>query len=624
VTAPLLAERVYEMTVTDEELADLEDAWNWALCKTKLTQLGKEQKLELRARLTEIQDQKQLFIGELAGQLAWDHALSRLSEEHQQHLKAYGQAKRRLGKEKGKRAASDRAEARRHLEVSQGAVPAWIMPTHRVAELFELKEGAFDLVIVDEASQSGLEAMFLFWLGKKMVIVGDNEQISPSATGVTIEQVDALQRQHLRDFGLRDLLDPKESLFDQAKVRYSGEIWLTEHFRCMPEIIEFSNRYVYAPLNKRLEPLRQFGQDRLTPLKRVWVTHGEQLTSPSKTSNQQGESTTKTPRRSPGINKQEAEEVVRAVIKCHEDPAYKGKSFGVISLLATSGQADWIEHRLLERLGQEAWDERQLRCGSPYSFQGDERDIIFLSMVSALADDRVRLPALGNTADKQRFNVATSRAKDQMWLFHTPTLLQLNPDCPRHRLISYLTDPPPLEFDPFTDPVDRHIDHPRFRSLFEQRVFLDIRDRGYGAIPNLKAYGREIDIVIVGAKGRLAVECDGVYYHTPETWADDHHRQQQLERHGWEFFRVTDLDYYLDPSEALEPLWEILKQKEIEPLGVGGAPSPVVDYIEASPTAQPVTEPVGGDEAEEEHDESDQERPVEARAEESHEAPELH
>jgi len=623
VTAPLLAERVYEQTVTDEELADLEDAWSWALCKTKLAELGKEQKSELRARLTEIQSQKQSLIRDLAGQLAWDHALSRLSEEQQQHLKAYGEALRRLGKGMGKRAASDRAEARRHLEVAQGAVPAWIMPTHRVAELFELKEGAFDLVIVDEASQSGLEAMFLFWLGKQIVIVGDNEQISPGEAGVTTEQVAALQQQYLQDFELRDLLNPKESLFDQAKVRYSGEIWLTEHFRCMPEIIEFSNRYVYAPLNKRLEPLRQFGQDRLTPLKRVWVTHGEQLSSPSKASNEATRSTTKAPRGSPGINKQEAEEVVRAVIKCHEDPTYKGKSFGVISLLATSKQADWIERRLLERLGQEAWDERQLRCGSPYNFQGDERDIIFLSMVSAVPDGRDRLSALGNTADKQRFNVATSRAKDQMWLFHTPTLEQLNPDCPRHRLISYLTDPPPLEFEPFTDPVNRHIAHPLFRSLFEQRVFLDIRERGYGAIPNLKAYGKEIDIVIVGAKGRLAVECDGTHWHTPETYAADLDRQQQLERHGWEFVRVTDLDYNLDPSEALEELWGVLKQKGIEPLGLDGSPSSVVDYIEASPTAGPVAEPARGGETEANDDEPDQERLIEARAGESSETPEL-
>jgi superfamily I DNA and/or RNA helicase len=36
---------------------------------------------------------------------------------------------------------------------------------------------------------------------------------------------------------------------------------------------------------------------------------------------------------------------------------------------------------LLERIDPKEWDRRQLRVGTPPDFQGDERDVIFLSLV---------------------------------------------------------------------------------------------------------------------------------------------------------------------------------------------------------------------------------------------------
>ena len=56
--------------------------------------------------------------------------------------------------------------------------------------------------------------------------------------------------------------------------------------------------------------------------------------------------------------------------------------------------------------------------------------------------------------------------------------------------------------------------HPAFRSLFDQRVFLrDQRERGSTSPRRCEVNGRDIDLVITGAKGRLAVECDGQDWH---------------------------------------------------------------------------------------------------------------
>ena len=92
----------------------------------------------------------------------------------------------------------------------------------------------------------------------------------------------------------------------------------------------------------------------------------------------------------------------------------------MISLLGTA-QAKAIEKKLLERVPPEEWAARDLRCGDAADFQGSERDVMFLSMVAAPEPGR-RLGALTRDLYVQRYNVAASRAKDQMWLFHSVAL----------------------------------------------------------------------------------------------------------------------------------------------------------------------------------------------------------
>jgi len=48
-----------------------------------------------------------------------------------------------------------------------------------------------------------------------------------------------------------------------------------------------------------------------------------------------------------------------------------------------------------------------------------------------------RIGVLTQAADRRRFNVATSRAKDQMWLFHSVTTNHLSVRCFRRRLLNY-------------------------------------------------------------------------------------------------------------------------------------------------------------------------------------------
>ena len=65
----------------------------------------------------------------------------------------------KIGKGTGKRAAIFRQNARNASERANHAVPCWIMPHWRVSEALPSHLGSFDLVIIDEASQSDFSAL---------------------------------------------------------------------------------------------------------------------------------------------------------------------------------------------------------------------------------------------------------------------------------------------------------------------------------------------------------------------------------------------------------------------------------------------------------------------------------
>lgn len=92
------------------------------------------------------------------------------------------------------RLMSTRQETRRQNLLSEGrklmkkcadAVPVWVMPISIVAESFDPRSTRFDVVIIDEASQADINALIPLYLGKKLIIVGDHEQVTPWASGRT-------------------------------------------------------------------------------------------------------------------------------------------------------------------------------------------------------------------------------------------------------------------------------------------------------------------------------------------------------------------------------------------------------------------------------------------------------
>lgn len=325
----------------------------------------------------------------------------------------------------------------------------------------------------------------------------------------------------------------------------------------MPEIIEFSNRLSYP--NEPLIPLRQYGADRLDPIRCVYVPDGYQENKSSR-----------------ALNRPEADAVVQTIKDCCQKTQYEGLTMGVISLLG-GAQARHIERALIREIGPSEMESRRLVCGDAYSFQGDERNIMFLSMVSAVGDHRIGV--LSKAGDERRFNVAASRAKDQLWLFHSVEPTDLNPECMRFKLLDYCMHPKEDEFVRGTElsveELRQQASGPRragsqpepFGSWFEVDVYLKLSARGFRVTPQYEVAGYRIDLVVEGGQSRLAIECDGDQWHGPEQYEQDMRRQRQLERAGWSFWRVRGSEFYCEPDVALLDLWRALESRGIHPAG---------------------------------------------------------
>ena len=199
------------------------------------------------------------------------------------------------------------------------------------------------------------------------------------------------------------------------------------------------------------------------------------------------------------------------------------RTIGVVSLLGYK-QALAIWNRLTDELGPEVMQRHHILCGDARTFQGNERDIIFLSMVSA--PNELGQPPAGRMYD-QRFNVAASRAKDRMYLVRSVESDELSEkDLLRRGLIAHFSTP-------FAQDEARVADlRGLCESDFEREMYDALTERGYWVTPQVRIGQYRIDMVVEGHQGRLAVECDGDRYHGPEKWADDMQRQRVLERAG--------------------------------------------------------------------------------------------
>lgn len=534
----------------DVRTGDFTAAWAWrraAMWLSERVRPDLDERLdgELKAAEEDVAHYRTL----VATAEAWRACLRRMSFDEVQALHAYRDAVASVGRGSGRHAERFRVAARDAMRRAQTAVPAWVMPIAQAVATVPAEPDVFDVVIVDEASQADITSVFLLWLAPRVIVVGDENQCAPATfSGLALGDVFARLDARLPDVPeyLRANLTPRSSMFTLLRARFGRTVRLREHFRCVPEIIDFSSRQFYP--DAPLIPVRHVGADRPRALQFTFVPDAEVVGEGMRLA-----------------NPVEAAAIADTIAACVIDPAYAGRTFGVI-VLQGQGQVEVLYALLRERIDPDEFDARRIRVGTPPDFQGDERDVVMLSMVVAPG---YRTRALTSRDLQRRFNVAASRARDQMWLFSSMPLDQLREHDLRWSLMSYIVtaDTAPVPSMPVRVPTDRRVEP--FDSLFEQQVFRRLADMGYHVNPKVTVNRRVVDMVVTGSRAKLAVECDSAdFVSTPEQARSDIERERELRRCGWEFVRVRESIFRTDPDAAMTVVLGALQRRGVLPLEI--------------------------------------------------------
>ena len=527
---------------TVEPIEDVYEIWKWKQLSQELEKLEKEpyEKLEKKA-LEKVKNIRKATL-ELVEKKSWYHVLHFIEKKENllvsQALRGWEQTIQKIGKGTGKNAPLYRKQAKEKMATCQKAVPAWIMPMNKVIDTLNPAENKFDIIIIDEASQSDLSSLILLYMAKKVIIVGDDKQVSPLDVGKSIDKINTLRTKHIEGkITNHDLYGLNSSLYSVASTTYQP-LMLKEHFRCVPEIIAYSNKTSY---NFKIKPLRESSSSILKPAVIDYKVSGIRDDKRK-------------------INMIEAKTVVALIKACLELKEYAASSFGVISLLGDE-QVELIQKLIIEKIDTIDIEKHNILCGNPSHFQGDERDVMFLTMVdSNSGEGPLRMMTDGTeSARKKRYNVAASRAKDQMWVINS---LDANNDLKtgdiRKEFLEYINNPKDFIL---TEEIEKNSE-----SIFEEEVVKYLVSEGYHIKQQWEVGAYRIDMVALFQDKKIAIECDGEKWHsTEEQIKQDMERQSILERCGWEFIRIRGSKYFKNPESTMKDVIDELNKKGIYP-----------------------------------------------------------
>lgn len=507
-------------------------AWKWRQLDCILDSLQYKEKESLENKLEKEKEIEAYLIKQIICKQTWCSQIMNISEKERRSLVSWLNAVKRIGKGRGKYVSNYIKLAQMELENCKKSIPVWIMPINKLIENMKVSDNKFDVIICDESSQSNIFALCALMRAKKAVIVGDDKQISPEPVGIANETVQNLIEMHLKHIPHKQWFDLQTSFYDTALRVFPERLMLKEHFRCVPEIIEFSNKTSYSneivPL-RYAEKFERFDET----IKTVKISDGARDGSK-------------------GVNIKEADAIVETICKCCNDKKYGGMTMGVISLLGDY-QSEYIQNALRNKIGEKEMIKRRIICGDAYSFQGDERDVMFLSMVIA---NNAKFNALTKESDIRRFNVASSRAKNQLWVFYSVDLQDLSKQCIRYSFLDYC-----INYKNYQG--NNNKPENLLHTQLQKDVYEIMVRNNYNVRPNIFIGGHKIDFVIEGFKSRAAIICQDSNSNSVFDWKDNFDFYLKLKYAGWEIIKIEEINFYRNTGKVMDEVFNKLNYKGI-------------------------------------------------------------
>jgi hypothetical protein len=239
--APAFARRIrtelaHRETGDSVLVVDWAMAWNWAVLMRQTEGLGQHQRLRDLSdqRLTLETRLRELFEAVVGARVHLGFAQN-TSSTVRQALTVFMITLRKMAATcSGPTACRLRLVAREALESCHEGIPCWIMPAWRVAEQLPARLGAFDLVVIDDASQSDLRELTAMLRGRKVLVADEDRQTAGNVIDGGSRSIERIEHDFLRRVpaAIRQFLLPGASLGDLVKVLFPDRmIRLREHVR---------------------------------------------------------------------------------------------------------------------------------------------------------------------------------------------------------------------------------------------------------------------------------------------------------------------------------------------------------------------------------------------------------
>jgi len=472
------------------------------------------------------------------------------------------------------------------------AFPCILAGIRDYAEYIPLEPEIFDLVIIDEASQVSIAQAFPALLrAKKVLILGDKKQFSNVKTAQARTDINREYLNNLRDCFIKNVSNEPTKLVKLEKFNIKTSILeffefisnyntqLLKYFRGYKEIISYSNKYFYQD---SLQVMKIRGKPIDEVLKFSFIKHdGKKELIPN-------------------TNTLEAEFIISELKKLKDIDS--NQSVGIITP-HTNQQKLLVEmiNRLPER--DYFYDKLKLKIMTFDTCQGEERDIIFYSMVATKEDDHLWGVFIRNLDDidreeegrikVQRLNVGFSRAKECMHFVLSKPLEKysgsigealrhyyfiLN-ETKKERSISEVDEKSKMEPQVMhwfyqTDFWKKNKENITFIPQFEIGKYLKQLDKTYNH-PNYK-----VDFLLVykdevHREHKIVIEYDG-FEHFKEideinefNYQDymkdeDVYREKVLEGYGYKFLRINKFNIGNDPIKTLNDRIENLIKGRVD------------------------------------------------------------
>ncbi|MCP4691969.1 MAG: AAA family ATPase [Desulfobacterales bacterium] len=430
---------------------------------------------------------------------------------------------------RGLRARTSSRQEKMFLEMDHAillkAMPIWLCSLPALSRSIPLKKELFDLVIMDEATQcdfaSGIPALFR---ARRAVVAGDPKQLRHVSFLSRRKQEEIRRKLQLEapaiELNFRD--NSMIDFADQAIASQDAVTMLDEHYRSLPEIIRFSNHRFYDDRLRIMteKPLQASSR----PVDVIYVSKG---------------------RRVKGVNSAEAEAVVsrlKALVASQEKiPRQFKVSIGVLSFFRD--QAEELQKRILDAFSLEAITAHRLRAGTPYAFQGEERDVM---LISSAVDSKEKGGTWRYLNRPDVFNVAITRARRAQYLF----------------LSMKETDPPPNTL--MRDYLKSiragraaHVLVAPSRDVNIDALAKELRGRGMDATRDFTVAGIPMDVVATFGSRAIAVDVIGF----PGEYQDVFHldRYKIFERAGLTIFPLSYTSWIYNREAVLQTIQDQFK-----------------------------------------------------------------